>query len=87
MSTAREKPTKAQIRAEMLDHLKANLAKDVWAKLTSSVVREVLSCLAEWAYSDRLKTQTALTEPDRPNLGRQSQEEQSSFLDALHEIG
>jgi len=79
-------PTKAQITDEMLAHLKVHLAKDVWSKMTTSVVREVLSCLADWAYSDRLNVQSAAIEPERPKSGRESPEEHSSFLDALREI-
>jgi len=88
---------KEAARDGMLAHLKANLAPEVWRKLSPTVLKEVLSHLADWYYSERSLANPSTNQADPAFQALQKHHgaevkaalktnENASFLDALDEI-
>lgn len=91
---------KAQFETAMMDHLKKHMDPQIQKKISSTVLRELLSQLAEWAYVERNKWLVQFSESVRrrstgepevsPNkdqaLKERLKSDASSFLDALDEI-
>ena len=97
----REERTKrlTMVRDSMLTGLRARLDPAIAAKLTTPVVREVVSVLAEWVLDNDLgRLSTKAESKQRPASALEAHRqreiaeavrpavEQSSFLDALDEI-
>lgn len=93
-----EQVTRQTLEADMFKHLTAHLDPALKKKVSTSTLREVLSCLAEWAYVERNKWLSGFAESVRAKQAVAAKEAQalkerlkpdgegSTFLDALDEI-
>lgn len=95
----RRNVVRAKMEESMFKHLSDHLDPALKKKITSATLRELLSCLADWAYVERNKWLVGFSESVRQRAAGQpvtpEQElknrlkpdgETTTFLDALDEI-